>query len=83
MGGTENNYLYTGEQFYSGLGFYYLRARYYKPDTGRFWIKDSYEGDQENPLSLNSYTFGWDNPVSNRDRNGHDIGDLLTINNGY
>ncbi|MCS7090337.1 MAG: RHS repeat-associated core domain-containing protein [Verrucomicrobiota bacterium] len=30
-------YLYCGEQFDPHLGFYYLRARYLHPGTGRFW----------------------------------------------
>src|SRR5437868_13590072 len=51
-GSTANNYLYCGEQFDFDLGLYYLRARYYKPDSGRFWTKDSFEGNQEDPVSL-------------------------------
>ena len=35
-GTTPNNYLYRGEQFDADLGLYYLRARYYNPQTGRF-----------------------------------------------
>jgi hypothetical protein len=34
-GSTENDYLYTGEQFDPNIGFYYLRARYMDPETGR------------------------------------------------
>ena len=37
---TANNYLYSGEQYDSDLGFYYLRARYFNPQTGRFWTAD-------------------------------------------
>ncbi len=33
-GTTPNNYLYSGEQYDSALGAYYLRARYYNPATG-------------------------------------------------
>jgi 20S proteasome alpha/beta subunit len=29
FGVTENDYLYTSEQFDANVGFYYLRARYY------------------------------------------------------
>ena len=42
-GSSVNKYLYCGEQFDSDLNQYYLRARYYKPDTGRFWTMDTYE----------------------------------------
>ena len=39
-GDTENNYLYTGEQYDPNLGFYYLRARYMNPGIGRFISMD-------------------------------------------
>jgi RHS repeat-associated protein len=35
-GTTPNNYLYRGEQHDADLGLYYLRARYYNPQSGRF-----------------------------------------------
>jgi hypothetical protein len=34
---------------------------------------DSYEGDQEDPLSLHKYTFGENNPVNNTDPSGNQI----------
>src|SRR5208337_2481244 len=66
-------YLYCGEQFDPDLGFYYLRARYLNPNSGRFWTMDTYEGDQEEPLSLHKYLYGADNPVNNIDPSGHDF----------
>ena len=39
-GTTVNNYRYTGQQWDPDLGMYYLRARYYKPNLGRFWTMD-------------------------------------------
>jgi RHS repeat-associated protein len=44
-GTTFNQFLYRGEQFDSTLGNYYLRARYYGPQTGRFLTQDKYEPD--------------------------------------
>lgn len=44
-------------------GLYYLRARYYDPYTGRFISEDSYWGQDNNPLSLNLYTYAHNNPV--------------------
>jgi RHS repeat-associated protein len=70
---SQTAYLYCGEQFDPDLGFYYLRARYYKPDTGRFWTMDTFEGDQEGPQSLHKYLFCADNPISNADPSGHEI----------
>jgi RHS repeat-associated protein len=50
-------YLYCGEQFDPDLGLYYLRARYFNPNTGRFWTMDTDEGDQEDPQSLHKYLY--------------------------
>jgi len=59
---------------------YYLRARYYKPDTGRFWTMDSYEGNNEEPLSLHKYLYTQGNPVNGIDPSGHgDLGELITV----
>jgi RHS repeat-associated protein len=35
--------LYCGEEPDLDLGFYYLRARYYNPQSGRFWTMDNLE----------------------------------------
>jgi RHS repeat-associated protein len=76
-GNTPNNYLYCGEQFDPDLGTYYLRARYYSPKTGRFWTMDTYEGSQEDSLSLHKYLYCQGNPVSNVDPKGHEIESFL------
>jgi len=84
-GSTTNNYLYCGQQFDSDLGFYYLRARYYKPDSGRFWTMDSYSGNSEDPLSLHKYLYCQGDPVDNDDPSGHDgelAGTLASVNIG-
>jgi len=70
---TPNNYLYCGQQFDSDLGFYYLRARYYKPDSGRFWTMDTYEGNSEDPLSLHKYLYCQNDPVMGTDPSGHAV----------
>lgn len=67
---TPNAYLYCGEQWDSDLGFYYLRARYLNPDSGRFWTMDEYEGDSADPLSLHKYLFTSNNPVNATDPTG-------------
>ncbi len=77
-GNTANNYLYCGEQYDFDLGTYHLRARYMNPNTGRFWTMDTYEGQNEDPLSLHKYLYGWDNPVNVTDPSGHD-GDLGSL----
>jgi RHS repeat-associated protein len=71
-GSTPNNYLYAGQQWDPDLGMYYNRARYLNPNTGRFWTRDTAEGNNEDPLSLHKYLYGWDNPVNMDDPSGHD-----------
>ncbi|MFO1459481.1 MAG: VWA domain-containing protein [Verrucomicrobiota bacterium] len=68
---TENNYLYAGERWDPSLGLYYLRARYYHPDSGRFWNMDSYSGSLSEPLSLHKYLYANGNPVNGIDPSGH------------
>jgi RHS repeat-associated protein len=70
-GSTPNNFLYSGEQLDSNLGFYYQRARYYSPQIGRFWTMDSQEGDQEDPQSLHRFSYCRDEPVDRIDPTGH------------
>jgi RHS repeat-associated protein len=80
--GTPNNYLYCCEQFDADLGFYYLRARFMNPNTGRFWTTDTFEGDQEDPVSLHKYLFVADNPVNNTDPSGNEfVSEVLDIGN--
>jgi RHS repeat-associated protein len=69
----ENPIRYAGEYFDEESGMYYLRARYYDPVTGRFISKDSYEGTLTNPLSMNLYTYCYNNPLRYIDPSGHII----------
>jgi RHS repeat-associated protein len=62
-GSTGNSYLFAGEQLDSGLGQYYLRARYYDPGRGGFTQMDAWLGKACTPISLccnrrNSYKYG-------------------------
>jgi RHS repeat-associated protein len=66
-------YLYCGEQLDSNLGFYYLRARYFNPQTGRFQTMDTYEGGQVDPQSLHKYIYCEDDSVNATDPRGLDI----------
>jgi RHS repeat-associated protein len=69
-GTTPNNYQFAGEQFDSALGIYYNRARYYDQRQGRFWTMDTYEGHEDEPISLHKYLSLYDNPINNIDRCG-------------
>ena len=83
-GATPNEYLYAGERFDAETGMYQLRARYMRPDTGRFWSLDSYEGDSNDPKSLHKYLFGHANPVNEIDPSGHEglieVGTATAVN---
>ncbi|MEO7411822.1 MAG: Ig-like domain-containing protein [Opitutaceae bacterium] len=70
-GTTVNAYLYRGEQYDADLGLYFLRARYLNPASGRFWTQDSYEGRNEDPMSLNKYLYANADPVGHRDPSGN------------
>jgi RHS repeat-associated protein len=49
--GTSNELLNAGEIYDKEAGLYYLKARYYNPNDGRFINEDTYEGQIYNPLS--------------------------------
>jgi len=70
IGATQNNDLYCGEQYDSDLGLYYNRARYLNTDSGRFWTSDRVDGFRGNPISLQRYIYGSEDPVNNFDPNG-------------
>jgi RHS repeat-associated protein len=59
-----------GEQYDPDLGLYYLRARFFNPQTGRFWSADSYEGGNQNPITLHKYLYGNADPIQNVDPAG-------------
>ena len=70
-GSVENKYRFAGEQFDESLGDYYLRARYYDINTGRFTGRDTYEGSFNNPSSLHKYLYANANPVNFTDPSGY------------
>ena len=69
----KNNIKYAGYFYDAETGLYYLNARFYDPETARFIQQDSYSGDILDPLSLNLYTYGHNNPISYYDPTGHSI----------
>ena len=69
--GVESEFRFTGEQrdSQSGRNFYYLRARYYDPATGRFLSQD--------PLGIgNPYAYANNNPIRFVDPSGLCIPDI-------
>ncbi len=69
-GSTENAYRFVGEQFDPNVGLYYLRARYYDQNIGRFITTDPNQGDPQSPTSLHRYLYANNNPVNFTDPTG-------------
>ncbi len=61
---------YCGEYFDKETGTIYLRARYYNPVVGRFITEDSVWGNDSDPLSLNLYTYCYNDPINYSDPSG-------------
>ncbi len=57
-------------QYDSDLGFYYLRARYYNPLTGRFMSRDPENGEIKVPATLHKYLYAGGDPVNATDPTG-------------
>ena len=53
------------------MGLYYLNARYYNPEDGRFMTEDSYRGEIMNPETGHLYVYCANNPVNYVDPSGH------------
>ena len=70
-GATENDYLYTGEQFDASLSQYYLRARYYNQGIGRFTQMDTFAGVANDPVTLHKYLYAGNDPVLMVDPSGN------------
>jgi RHS repeat-associated protein len=83
-GATSNKYQYTGEQFDATLGDYYLRQRFYDTSSGRFGRMDTYQGQQNAPLTLHKYIYANANPVQHTDPSGYlSMGEVLTAMTGF
>jgi len=64
-GTTKNTFTYLGRHgvMDEGNGLYYVRARYYMPETGRFLTKDMLTGKDADPQTLNRYVYALNNPI--------------------
>ena len=70
-GNVNNSITYAGYQYDKEAGLYYLNARMYEPVTARFLQEDTYRGDRKDPLSLNLYTYCYNEPMIYTDPDGH------------
>lgn len=60
----QTNLLYSGEWRDSAIGLDYLRNRWLDPLTGRFITRDTFPGNNFDPLSLHKYVYVHDNPTN-------------------
>ena len=74
-GNANNSITYAGYQYDGETGLYYLNARMYDPKIARFLQEDTYLGDRNDPLSLNLYTYCYNNPIIYFDPTGHVVTD--------
>ncbi len=70
-GDVDNNITYAGYQYDKETGLYYLNSRMYDPKVARFLQEDTYAGEASDPLSLNLYTYCFNNPITYADPTGH------------
>ena len=75
---VSNPFKYAGEVYDSETGLYYLKARYYDPSIGRFINEDTVEGQVDNPISLNLYSYCWNNPLIYIDPTGNTVYTIKT-----
>ncbi|WP_275898352.1 RHS repeat-associated core domain-containing protein, partial [Peribacillus alkalitolerans] len=68
---SSNPYRYASYRFDEVTGLYYLKARYYDSDTGRFITRDTFHGFEDDPKSLNQYAYAHGNPVRYVDHDGN------------
>ena len=78
-GSASNSITYAGYQYDKETGLYYLNARMYDPKTARFVQEDTYRGEQNDPLSLNLYTYCSNEPLMYWDYSGHKAGDWWDV----
>ncbi len=69
-GSSDNYWLFTGEQRDSDEDLYYLRARYYDPEIGRFLSQDPLTGSVYNAQTQNRYPYVGGNPTNRIDPSG-------------
>jgi RHS repeat-associated protein len=63
---------FQGDPVDPTTGQVWMHARFYDPATGTFTSRDTHSGDTSDPTSLNRYSYGNGDPVTNNDPTGHD-----------
>ena len=68
--GALNPFRYRGYVYDEETGFYYLKSRYYDPETCRFISADVYLSTGQGVIGHNCYVYCLDNPTNGYDSNG-------------
>lgn len=68
--GALNPFLFAGQQWDEASQTYYMRARYYSPQDGRFLSQDPLAGRNQDPVSLHRYLYAHDDPINHVDPSG-------------
>ena len=69
--GFDNQVCYTGGIYDESTALYYLNARYYDPEIGRFISQDTYRGELDDPGQWHLYAYCANNPINYVDPSGH------------
>jgi len=72
-GSGESAFAFTGEQV-DVNSLVYLRARFYAPTDGRFLTRDTWDGDEYQPITYNKWTYANVNPIYYTDPSGKSPG---------
>ena len=81
-GSTVNSFLFQGQQYDAASGTYYLRARYYDQNNGRFLSQDPFGGSSDDPISLHRYLYASDDPSNRVDPSGAADSNLIGLSAG-
>ena len=77
---AENEVCYTRGIYDQSTGLYYLNARYYNPEDGRFVTEDTYRGETAKPETGHLYAYCANNPVNYVDPSGHKAKTVIYYN---
>ncbi|OJD97593.1 wall-associated protein [Bacillus cereus] len=78
---AENPFGYAGYMYDKEIGMYYLIARYYNPDHGVFLSVGPDPGDEDDPVTMNGYTYADNTPAMMMDPDGRAA--WLVVNAGF
>lgn len=68
-----NPFGFTGHEYDSETGLYYMKGRYYDPETGRFLTPDPAIGNPTIPMTLHPYIYAMENPTVYVDPDGREV----------